>query len=56
MISPPAIAQLVVVPPRVSIVMPCLNEARHIRACIESVLKQQAPDGGFEVIVADGMS
>jgi cellulose synthase/poly-beta-1,6-N-acetylglucosamine synthase-like glycosyltransferase len=42
--------------PRISIIIPCLNEARHIEDCIESVLRQQAPEGGFEVIVADGLS
>jgi glycosyltransferase involved in cell wall biosynthesis len=42
--------------PRISIIVPCLNEARHIRHCIESVLRQEEPEGGFEVIVADGLS
>src|SRR5262245_45653189 len=42
--------------PLVSIVVPCRNEERHIETCIRSILAQQAPVGGFEVIVADGMS
>lgn len=36
--------------------IPCRNEAAHIEGCLSAVLKQEAPDGGFEVIVADGMS
>jgi succinoglycan biosynthesis protein ExoA len=42
--------------PRVSIIIPCLNEIRHIRGCVESILRQEEPGGGYEVIVADGMS
>jgi glycosyltransferase involved in cell wall biosynthesis len=42
--------------PSVSIIVPCRNERRHIKTCIESILKQELPKGGFEVIVADGMS
>jgi succinoglycan biosynthesis protein ExoA len=44
------------VKPRVSIVIPCRNERGHIRACLASTLNQMEPAGGFEVIVADGMS
>jgi glycosyltransferase involved in cell wall biosynthesis len=40
----------------VSIVMPCRNERPHIEHCIRSLLAQDPPIGGFEVIVADGMS
>jgi succinoglycan biosynthesis protein ExoA len=40
----------------ISIIIPCRNEARHIGDCLASVLSQQAVDGGFEVIVADGLS
>ena len=43
-------------PPIVSAVIPCRNEHGHIEACVRSVLGQQAVPGGFEVIVADGMS
>ena len=42
--------------PHISVIIPCLNEARHIGNCIDSVMRQQEPEGGFEVIVADGMS
>jgi succinoglycan biosynthesis protein ExoA len=42
--------------PLVSIVIPCRNEKDHISACIQSLLTQEPPEGGFEVIVADGMS
>ena len=43
-------------PPTVSVIIPCRNEAEHIETCIYSILAQDEPDGGFEVIVADGMS
>jgi glycosyltransferase involved in cell wall biosynthesis len=42
--------------PLVSVVIPCRNEAQTIRACLESVRAQEAPRGGYEVIVADGLS
>ena len=42
--------------PKVSAVIPCRNERNHIRACVLSLLGQQDVPGGFEVIVADGMS
>ena len=42
--------------PRVSIILPCRNEARGIEMCIASVLAQEPPPGEFEVIIADGMS
>src|SRR5438876_6139771 len=42
--------------PLVSIVIPCRNEVGDIEACLSSVLAQEAPSGGFEVIVAEGMS
>ena len=40
----------------VSIIVPCRNERDSIEACVTSILNQLAPAGGFEVIVADGMS
>lgn len=40
----------------VTIVIPCRNEAGCIRDCLSSVLAQQSPPAGFEVVVADGMS
>jgi succinoglycan biosynthesis protein ExoA len=42
--------------PAVSIVVPCRNEADHIETALRSILAQESPPGGFEVIVADGMS
>jgi succinoglycan biosynthesis protein ExoA len=42
--------------PAVSVVVPCYNERDHIEACLRSILAQDPPHGGFEVIVADGMS
>ena len=42
--------------PIVSVIVPCRNEKRHIEACVRSILAQESPAGGFEVIVADGMS
>jgi succinoglycan biosynthesis protein ExoA len=41
--------------PRVSVVIPARDEARHIEACIRSILAQSI-EGGLEVIVADGRS
>jgi glycosyltransferase involved in cell wall biosynthesis len=42
--------------PTVTAVVPCRNEASHIEACLRSILNQEELPGGFEVIVADGMS
>lgn len=42
--------------PRVSVIIPCRNEAVHITTSIRTILAQNEPDGGFEVIIADGMS
>jgi len=43
-------------PPFVSVVIPCRNERRFIRACLESVLKMDYPRERMEIIVSDGMS
>jgi len=43
-------------PPAISVVIPCRNERDHIEECLRSVLAQEVVPGGFEVIVADGMS
>ena len=40
----------------VTAVVAARNEERYIEACVRSLLAQQAPLGGFEVIVAEGMS
>ncbi len=42
--------------PLVSVILACRWEARQIRTVLDSILAQQEPDGGFEVILADGMS
>jgi glycosyltransferase involved in cell wall biosynthesis len=40
----------------VSVLIPCRNERQYIAGCIGSLLSQEAPEGGVELIVADGMS
>jgi glycosyltransferase involved in cell wall biosynthesis len=42
--------------PAISVVIPCRNEKGHIESCVRSMLAQQPPGEGFEIIVADGMS
>ncbi len=42
--------------PRVSIVMPCRNEAAYIGPCLDSVLATEYPLDRVEVLVADGRS
>lgn len=42
--------------PLVSVILPCRNEAGYIEECLKSILSQEPPDGGFEIIVADGVS
>src|SRR5688572_6752244 len=42
--------------PLVSIVLPCRNEQGYIQACLKSALEQEPPEGGVEILVADGMS
>lgn len=42
--------------PLVSVIVPCRNEAGFVESCLESILSQEAPEGGFEVILADGIS
>ena len=41
--------------PILSVIVPVRNEEGYIRPCIESILAE-APAGGIEVIVVDGMS
>lgn len=43
-------------PVAVSVVVPCRNEMDCIESCLRSILRQESPEGGFEVLVADGMS
>jgi glycosyltransferase involved in cell wall biosynthesis len=40
----------------VTAVVASRNEIKHIEACVQSLLAQEEPEGGFEVIVVDGMS
>jgi succinoglycan biosynthesis protein ExoA len=43
--------------PLVSIVLPCRNEQGYIQDTLESVLKQELPEGSLmEILIADGMS
>ncbi|NQZ19004.1 MAG: NAD-dependent epimerase/dehydratase family protein, partial [Bdellovibrionales bacterium] len=41
---------------KVSIIIPCLNEAKHISRVLDSVLLQSYPSHLTEIIVVDGMS
>lgn len=40
----------------VSAVIPCLNEERHIAACLDSIIAGDYPKDSLEVLVVDGMS
>ncbi len=42
--------------PLVSVILICRCEALHIRAALASILAQESPEGGFEIVVADGLS
>ena len=42
--------------PTLSVVIPVLNGARDLGACLESITRQEAPPGGFEIVIADGGS
>ena len=42
--------------PKVSIVLPCRNEAPYIEACLESILAADYPADRIEVLVVDGLS
>lgn len=42
--------------PLVSIVLPCRNEHGYIEASLQSIVEQEQPPGGMEILVADGMS
>ena len=44
------------VPPFVSIVVPCRNEARYIRPLLDSILTNEYPRDRLEVLIVDGMS
>ena len=42
--------------PMVSIVLPCRNEKDNIENCVRSILSQDPPEGGFELLIVDGLS
>ena len=42
--------------PAVSVIIPCRNERDFIGRCLDGLLAQEPPVGGFELIVADGFS
>src|SRR6266704_6301927 len=42
--------------PFVTIVVPCRNEEKHIRRCLESILANDYPKERMEILVLDGMS
>jgi glycosyltransferase involved in cell wall biosynthesis len=42
--------------PTISAIVVCRNERNHIEDCVRSLLQQEPPPGGFELIVVDGMS
>jgi glycosyltransferase involved in cell wall biosynthesis len=41
---------------KVSVIIPCRNEINNIEECLNRIIDFEAPEGGFEVIVIDGMS
>jgi glycosyltransferase involved in cell wall biosynthesis len=43
-------------PPQVSVIVPCRNERRHIRSCLESIARSDYPKDCLEVLVVDGLS
>jgi glycosyltransferase involved in cell wall biosynthesis len=43
-------------PRRVSIIVPCRNEARYVGACLDSILATEVPQEQLEVLVVDGRS
>jgi glycosyltransferase involved in cell wall biosynthesis len=42
--------------PDVSVIVPCRNEAQHIRQCLDSILSGDYPNEKLEIIVVDGKS
>lgn len=41
---------------RVTVILPCRNEAAHISACLDSILATAHPTERLEILVVDGMS
>ena len=42
--------------PSVSVIVPVLNEERHVEACLRAIMAQDYQDAKLEVIIVDGMS
>ena len=42
--------------PMVSVVVPCLNEEKHIAACLDSILANTYPQSRTEILIVDGLS
>jgi glycosyltransferase involved in cell wall biosynthesis len=42
--------------PEVSVIVPCRNEFDQIESCLRSIINQQEPPGGLEIVIVDGMS
>jgi glycosyltransferase involved in cell wall biosynthesis len=42
--------------PRVTVILPCRNEARYIAACLDSILATAYPRQQLEILIVDGMS
>ncbi|HKV27011.1 MAG TPA: glycosyltransferase family 2 protein [Candidatus Acidoferrales bacterium] len=42
--------------PRVSVIVPCRNEARFIASCLDSIVANHCPKNRLEILVVDGMS
>src|SRR4030065_2359622 len=40
----------------VSIIIPCRNEEKYIGKCLDSIIDNDYPKNGLEVLVVDGMS
>ncbi|HUL29152.1 MAG TPA: glycosyltransferase family 2 protein [Thermodesulfobacteriota bacterium] len=41
---------------KATVLVPCRNEAAYIEKCVRNLFNFSSPEGGFEVIVIDGMS
>ncbi len=42
--------------PTLSVVIPVLNAAKDLAGCLSSIMRQNPPAGGFEVVISDGGS
>jgi glycosyltransferase involved in cell wall biosynthesis len=40
----------------ISVILPCFNERRYIKGCLDSLLDQDIDQDGYEILVIDGMS